>query len=114
VNLVADSNPQFSENSVSGPLAASLSILAAKQGSQPLLLAELGQFVRNSRLEVGCLFFDLYRIPARLGAFALYEVWETRERMDIHGRSVHTTKFRTSTEPYLETPIQIFELEELI
>ena len=97
-----------------GPVATAVSILVAKQGSEQLLIEELGRLVRSSRREAGCLLFDLYRISGGSSTFALHEVWEIREAMEAHSRNFHTTRFRMAAEKYLAHPIQMLELEEVM
>ena len=97
-----------------GPVAAAVSILEAKQGSEQLLIEELSRLVRSSRQEAGCLLFDLYRIAGRSSTFALHEVWEIHEAMEAHSRNFHTTRFQVTAERYLAHPIQVLELEEVM
>lgn len=107
-------NAHFDSARTPGPVAAIVSILEAKQGSEQLLIEELSRLVRSSRQEAGCLLFDLYRIAGKSSTFALHEVWEIREAMEAHSHNFHTTKFRITAERYLANPIQVLELEELM
>lgn len=95
-------------------LKASLSLFEAKDGFELILVEELTKLVRRSRLEAGCLLFDLYRISGKHSAFALFEVWEMGEAMEAHLCNLHTTRFKVATEPHLAQPIQVFELEEML
>jgi quinol monooxygenase YgiN len=97
-----------------GPVATALSVLEARQGTEHLLIEELRSLVRASRKEAGCLVFDLYRIAGRPSAFALHEVWEPHQAIEAHASNFHTTRFRMTVERYLASPIEVFELEELI
>jgi quinol monooxygenase YgiN len=107
-------NLQFDSARTPGPVATAVSILQAKQGSEQLLIEELGRLVRCSRQEAGCLLFDLYRIAGPSSTFALHEVWEIREAMEAHSCNFHTTKFRMTAEKYLAHPIKVLELEEMM
>ena len=107
-------NLYFDSARTPGPVATAVSIFVAKQGSEQLLIEELGRLVRSSRREAGCLLFDLYRISGRSSTFALHEVWEIREAMEAHSRNFHTTRFRMTAEKYLAHPMQILELEEVM
>jgi quinol monooxygenase YgiN len=96
------------------PFAAVLTVFEAKEGFEHLLIEELKKWVRESRREAGCLLFDLFRISGKSSAFAVYEVWELREEMEAHLGNRHTAHFRNASQRYLEHPIQVFELEEMM
>jgi quinol monooxygenase YgiN len=87
--------------------------LRVKHGFEELVNEELSRLVHTSRLETGCLLFDVYRLandPARL---FLHEVWENRDALEAHASNLHASRFRTAVNSYLERPIERFEVLEV-
>jgi quinol monooxygenase YgiN len=88
-------------------------LLQLKTGHEELVLEEFRSVLELSRKEAGCLLFDLYRLaddPARL---FVHEVWESRDALEAHASNLHTSRFRTAVNSYLERPIERFEVLEV-
>jgi quinol monooxygenase YgiN len=109
----------LSENrNVAGPFPAVFTVYRAKLGSEQRLLTELRQLVCATRLENGCLVFDLFRVHDRAqesesDTYSLYEVWESPTAKEAHGQAFHARRFEAVVSQYLvETP-QSLSLVEL-
>jgi quinol monooxygenase YgiN len=77
-----------------GPLAV-LAAVTARPGREAALAAELGSAVPSTRLEPGCLRYDLHRDPADPARLAFLESWESRGALAAH---MATPAFRASME----------------
>jgi quinol monooxygenase YgiN len=64
-------------------------ILRAKPGQESLLEAELRALIPPTRLEEGCLTYDLHRAVEPPDGFLLHEVWATREHHRRHMKTPH-------------------------
>ena len=88
-------------------------LLQLKVGHEELVLEEFRPVLELSRKEACCVLFDLYRLaddPARL---FVHEVWESRDAFEAHASTLHTSRFRTAVNSYLERPIERFEVLEV-
>lgn len=65
----------------------------AKQGKEEALRSALLAMVGPSRLDVGCLSYDLHESPEAPGQFMFYENWESKELLDSHLKQPHLTAF---------------------
>lgn len=89
-------------------------VLHVKPGLEELLLEKLRDFVRISRKESGCLFFDVYREAEDHASLILHEVWRLQVSWEQHRLNVHTARFYESTTMYLDRPIREVTLESVI
>lgn len=94
--------------------ATVVSILHVKAGLEELLLEKLRDFVRISRKESGCLFFDVYREAEDPASLFLHEVWRSQASWEQHGRSIHTARFFEGIAMYLDRPIREVRLDPVI
>ena len=78
-----------------------LSIIAqitATQGKETLLRAELEKLVAPTRLEEGCLQYDLHVDNDNPGFFVFYENWTSEALLQAHLAAPHLDAFRAATE----------------
>lgn len=68
--------------------------ITANPGSEAALEAILQTLVAPSRLEQGCLRYDLHREPAAPGTFVFLETWESRAALDAHMATPHFREAR--------------------
>src|SRR5947209_17717181 len=64
-------------------------VLRAKPGQESLLEAELRALIHPTRLEQGCITYDLHRAADSPGAFFLHETWASREHHGQHTKTAH-------------------------
>ena len=88
-------------------------LLCVKPGFEEMVHDELLTLRHKSRLEAGCLHFDLYRLADNRFYFLLHEVWEGQDALEAHATSRHTTQFRATVMRYLEQPIAVYQLYEV-
>jgi quinol monooxygenase YgiN len=74
-----------------------------------LFLQEKGTLHCRCRLHVNWRI-ALANDPARL---FLHEVWENWDALEAHASNLHTSRFRTAVNSYLEYPIERFEVQEV-
>jgi quinol monooxygenase YgiN len=89
-------------------------LLCVKPGYEEMVHDELLTLRRKSRLEAGCFHFDLYRLEDSRFYFLLHEVWENQDALEAHTTSRHSTQFRATVMRYLEQPIAMYQLQEVI
>lgn len=65
----------------------------AKPGKEDALRSALLAMVAPSRLDAGCLGYDLHESPEAPGQFMFYENWESKELLDNHLKQPHLTAF---------------------
>ena len=51
---------------------------------------------RQSRLEVGCMRYDVYRSSKAPVLLIMHEEWESSEALQAHRRSLHVERFKAS------------------
>ena len=95
------------------PAVVRVCFLYAKPGFESLVQDELLSLIQKSRLEAGCIHFDLYKLVENRFYYFMHEVWESRDALETHLTSYHTTWFRTAVAGYLERPIEIYEIQEI-
>ncbi len=89
-------------------------LLCVKPGFEEMAHDQLVTLLHKSRLEAGCLHFDLYRLADNRFYFLLHEVWENQDALEAHTTSRHSTQFRATMIRYLEQPIAMYQLQEVI
>lgn len=63
--------------------------MRAKPGYEAQVEAELLKLVEPTRIEPGCLNYDLHRSQIEPAVFMFYENWTSREALDKHAASAH-------------------------
>lgn len=62
-------------------------ILKAKPGMEKSLARELTAVVPKVRSEKGCLRYDLHMSTDDTATFLFYEIWESKEALDLHAKA---------------------------
>jgi quinol monooxygenase YgiN len=81
--------------------------LIAKRGCEAELATALLAIVEATRLEEGCVQYDLHVATDEPGRFVFYENWASREALDRHAASAHIQAFGTTAPELLEQPARI-------
>jgi quinol monooxygenase YgiN len=68
--------------------------------------------VAQTRLEPGCLLYDLYRAQAG-NSLHLFEVYRDRTAVDAHRATEHYKEYRTTISDLLAEPIAVAVLDEV-
>ena len=78
-----------------------------------LIKDECRALVAPSRLEKGCLNYELYRSQENPAVFIFYENWQSREDLENHLQSPHCLRFDQNTNGKLDRPEEIIFLSKL-
>src|SRR5260370_19062393 len=70
-----------------------LAFFRARRGQSEALGAALAALVEPTRLEAGCLNYDLHRSVADTDVWFVYENWRSPKRFDAHMLSEHLQAF---------------------
>jgi len=68
------------------------------------------KLVQASRLEPGCVQYDLHRGKDNSGLFFFYERWK-EDALDTHNGSAHLAAFREAIAPFLLAPVEVHRLD---
>ncbi len=66
-----------------------VAVLTAKPGSEAIVEAALKALVGASRLDHGCITYDLFASESAPGTFVTIGRWESQEDIDAHMASSH-------------------------
>ncbi|MBT8461656.1 MAG: antibiotic biosynthesis monooxygenase [Gemmatimonadetes bacterium] len=72
--------------------------IRAQPGREDLVEAELRKLVEPTRIEAGCLQYDLHKNDEAPGHFLFYENWESRDLWQAHMGSAHIAAYAAATE----------------
>lgn len=81
--------------------------ITAKPGCEERVRGELQKMTAATRLEAGCVQYDLHESTVEPGQFWFYENWTTPEALDAHSRSAHIQAFRAIAPDLLAKPTRV-------
>jgi quinol monooxygenase YgiN len=81
--------------------------MVAKPGKEADLRRGVMGLVEPTRLEDGCIQYDLHEHTDEPGRFVFYENWTSAEALDKHSRSPHIQAFRAVAGEWLAEPARI-------
>ena len=81
--------------------------ITAKPGCEDRVREELLKMTAATRLEDGCVQYDLHESTVEAGQFWFYENWTTPEALDAHSRSAHIQAFRAIAPELLAKPTRV-------
>lgn len=81
--------------------------LIAKPGREAEVKQELLAMVEATRLEEGCVQYDLHVTTDQPGSFVFYENWTSREALDRHNASPHLQAFGAKAADLLAQPPRV-------
>lgn len=76
--------------------------IIAKADKVELVKAELLKLIDITRVEAGCIGYDLHQDNENLAHFMFYENWETRELWQTHMGNQHLKDYMAATEGAIE------------
>jgi quinol monooxygenase YgiN len=79
----------------------------ARPGQAQALAAALGEVVRPSRAEAGCVFIEAYRSVQDADLFHIHSRWVDEAAFDRHGGLPHTLRFLATVQPLLDHPLEV-------
>jgi quinol monooxygenase YgiN len=81
--------------------------MIAKPGREAELTDELLRMVEATRMEDGCVQYDLHVSTQHGGKFVFYENWTTQEALDRHAASPHLKAFGVKAGDLLTQPARV-------
>jgi quinol monooxygenase YgiN len=72
-----------------------LALIKALPGKEQVLEVELRKLVECTRIEEGCIRYDLHVSRSNRNEFMFFEHWESQEHLDRHKTTAHIQNFRT-------------------
>jgi quinol monooxygenase YgiN len=94
------------------PQVAVVSISTAKPGQEAKLEAAMRALVEPSHQDPGCITYDLHRDIQDPRTFVFFELWESLELLQAHGKAAHVAAFRAQGPELIESSVLRF-LEKL-
>jgi quinol monooxygenase YgiN len=79
----------------------------ARPGREEELRDELLSLLAPTRIETGCIDYDLHQSQEEPGLFLLFESWASREDLERHLESVHLRAFQRRAEGLLASPPEV-------
>jgi len=74
----------------------------AKEGFEEKMKELLIAMVAPSKIEDGCIFYDVFAYENNKRKFMVVESWRDNEALDGHKTSAHYSVYKSSYEPYCE------------
>jgi quinol monooxygenase YgiN len=84
-----------------------IAYMTAKSGHEDQIRQGLLDLVAQTRMENGCINYDLHQSQENAAQFVMYENWDTAADLDAHAKSGHLKAFARTAGPLLERPAQI-------
>ena len=85
----------------------------AKEGSEAKMKELLSAMVAPSKIEDGCIFYDIFQYENNRRKFMAVETWRDEAALDGHKSTEHYKVYKSSYEPYCEKKYSD-ELEVLV
>lgn len=82
-------------------------VIRAKQGRESDLERELRALIPPTRVEAGCINYDLHRSVDDRAVFLFHETWKSREDLERHLKTDHIASFMRNVETILDQPPDI-------
>jgi len=74
----------------------------AKEGCEDKMKELLTAMVKPSKVEDGCIFYEIFQYENNKRKFMAYESWKDESALDGHKASAHYAVYKSSYEPYCE------------
>ena len=74
----------------------------AKEGSEAKMKELLTAMVAPSKVEDGCIFYDIFEYADNPRKFMAVESWRDNDALDGHKSTLHYAVYKSSYEPYCE------------
>ncbi len=87
--------------------------IQARPGKEEELREVLLGLVGPTRLEEGCVQYDLHEDHAAPGKFLFYENWRSGEHLDRHLETPHLRAFKARLDELLESPIRLLRMTRI-
>ena len=78
-----------------------------KEGSSAAFFADAKELVEKTRLEDGCLFYDIWTSSENPNEIAFLEGWESQAALDAHMETEHFVRIVAKLNDYRAKPTDI-------
>ncbi len=75
-------------------------VFVAKDGCIDELKTLLGTMIQASRVEDGCLLYNIYQMKEKPNTFVVVEAWENEEALEGHKKSEHYLLYKSKYEQF--------------
>jgi len=75
-------------------------VFVAKDEAIEELKALLGTMVQASKIEEGCLLYNIYQMKEKPTTFVVIEAWENDAALEGHKQSAHYLHYKSHYEPF--------------
>lgn len=89
------------------PTLTVIATLRAQPGKEAALKEQLSTLVLHTRLEAGCLYYELHRRQDDPAVFVMLERWADRAALDLHGTQPHMRAFGALLPQLLSGPVDM-------
>jgi len=89
--------------------------ITSKPGKRDEIISKSHDLIKSTRLEPGCISYDLYARTEDEDVLIMLEQWENREVLDAHMKTEHFKVFGTVIEEFVakEISIAIYSVEKV-
>jgi quinol monooxygenase YgiN len=87
--------------------------MQAKPGKEEALREALLNLIEPTRLEQGCLQYDLHQDNTEPGRFVFFEKWDSAEHLDLHLAKPHLEAFKARADDLLESPVRLLRMTRI-
>jgi quinol monooxygenase YgiN len=81
--------------------------ITAKSGEKNKIISKSRDLIESTRLESGCISYNLYASTEDENTLLMFEQWENRDVLDLHMQTEHFKAFNASIENILENEVDI-------
>lgn len=90
-----------------------VALIQAAPGKSAFVKAELEKLATATRMEDGCVQYDLHQDNTDPHRFLFYENWASRELWQVHMASPHLAAYRRATEGALAGTTTLWEMSRI-
>jgi quinol monooxygenase YgiN len=84
-----------------------LALVKAKEGMEETVGKELLSLVNPTRLEPGCINYDVHQAADDRSQFMFYENWKSMDDLEKHREMPHMKAFKQKIGSFLTEPIEV-------
>lgn len=84
-----------------------LALVKAKEGMEQIVAQELMSLVNPTRLEPGCINYDLHQAADDKSQFMFYENWKSMGDLEKHREMPHMKAFKQKIGSFLAKPMEV-------
>jgi quinol monooxygenase YgiN len=77
------------------------------------LKKELTELQRQTRLEKGCVTYDLHQSLDDESIFMFFEIWKSKADLEKHMRSAHFQKWSKKEKDFVRGPAQLLMMKKI-